>query len=152
MKQKVSKIFRLARKEDYSYIPELGLWELIFDKRPVRGVRCDDPEIGAYEYNESRLKFKKALIEKQMPDYKFDFESVLEWASAYGSPEQCRIILKLFHAANVDEYKRIAIRFIQDDRKNYPYHLDFAIFFTGFNTRLTTNIDLIDQVEKKSYE
>lgn len=148
----MSKIFRLARKEDYSYIPELGLWELSFDKRPVRGVRCDDPEVGAYEYNESRLKFKKALIEKQMPDYKFDFESVLKWASVDGSPEQCRIILSLFHAANVDEYKRIAIRFIQDDKKNYPYHLDLAIFFTGFNTRLTTNIDLINQVEKKAYE
>lgn len=148
----MSNIFRLARKEDYSYIPELGLWELNFDKRPVRGVRCDDPEMGAYEYNESRIKFKQALIKKQMPDYKFDFASVLLWAKEHGSPEQCKIVLNLFHASNAAEYKKIAIRFIQSDKKSYPYHLDFAIFFTGFNTRLTTDNNLLDQVEKKAHE
>lgn len=148
----MNKLFRLARKEDYSYISELGLWELNFDKRPVKGVRCDDPEIGAYDYNESRLKFKQALIKKQMPYYKFDFDSVLQWASEHGTPEQCKFIIKLFRSQNVDEYKSIAIRFIQSDKKSYPYHLDFAIFFTGFNTRLTTNTELIDQVEKKAYE
>lgn len=150
--QKVNSLFRLARKEDYSYIAEIGLWELSFDKRPVRGVRCADPEIGAYEYNEHRIKFKQALIKKQMPDYKFDFDSVLMWANNHGSPEQCRIVLNLFHSKNVDEYKSIAISFIQCDKKNYPYHLDFAIFFTGFDTRLTTKTELLDQVEKKAYE
>ncbi|MBO1929756.1 hypothetical protein J4731_21400 [Providencia rettgeri] len=38
--------FCLASPEDYEYIEELNLWELSFDKRPVR-VRCEDPVIGA---------------------------------------------------------------------------------------------------------
>ncbi|MBO1916773.1 hypothetical protein J4727_20480 [Providencia rettgeri] len=40
-------LFRLASPEDYEYIEELNLWELSFDKRPVQGVRCEDPVIGA---------------------------------------------------------------------------------------------------------
>lgn len=148
----MSKLFRLARKEDYLYIPEIGLWELSFDKRPLRGVRCENPEIGAFEYNESRIKFKRALIQKTMPDYKFDFVSVLQWAKECGTGEQCRFVINLFRSRNEEEYKTIAIRFIQSDKKNYPYHLDFAIFFAGFNTRLTTDIDLLEQVEKKAYE
>ncbi|STM47036.1 Uncharacterised protein [Escherichia coli] len=36
-------MFRLAKPEDYEFIPDINLWELSFDKRPVRGVRCEDP-------------------------------------------------------------------------------------------------------------
>ncbi|HHY7954820.1 TPA: hypothetical protein ACV7YJ_005235 [Escherichia coli] len=50
-------IYRLATPEDYEYIPEINLWELSFDKRPVRGVRCEDPVIGSQIYNETRQKF-----------------------------------------------------------------------------------------------
>ena len=32
--------------------------ELSFDKRPVQGVRCEDPVIGAEKYNQGREKFK----------------------------------------------------------------------------------------------
>ena len=33
----MSQLFRLASPEDYEYIEELNLWELSFDKRPVKG-------------------------------------------------------------------------------------------------------------------
>ncbi|MBO1929744.1 hypothetical protein J4731_21325 [Providencia rettgeri] len=47
--------FGIARR---LYIEELNLWELSFDKRPVQGVRCEDPVIGAEKYNQGREKFK----------------------------------------------------------------------------------------------
>ncbi len=38
----MSQLFRLASPEDYEYIEELNLWELSFDKRPVRSWRSGD--------------------------------------------------------------------------------------------------------------
>ena len=47
-------MFRLAKPEDYEFIPDINLWELSFDKRPVRGVRCEDPVLGAQQYNDTQ--------------------------------------------------------------------------------------------------
>lgn len=57
----MSKLIRLATPADYAFNQDIGLWELAFDKRPVKGVRCNDPVDGAYEYNQGRLKFVAAL-------------------------------------------------------------------------------------------
>ncbi|EIX9714743.1 hypothetical protein ML110_005170 [Klebsiella pneumoniae] len=151
----MNKLFRLARPDDYTYIPEIGMWELNFDKRPVKGVRCKDPSSGADEYNQARIKFfdlsKNANKHIEL-DYKFDFESLLLWANNNGTSEQCRFIIKLFRAKNISEYKSIALEFIKNNKEGYPHHLDIAVFFSGFNTRLTANMELIKQVEKKAYD
>ncbi|ELE4368149.1 hypothetical protein VRR38_004711 [Salmonella enterica] len=151
----MNKPFRLARPDDYTYIPEIGMWELNFDKRPVKGVRCEDPTSGADEYNQARIKFfdlsKNASKDIDL-DYKFNFESLLLWANNSGTPEQCRFIIKLFRARNISEYKKTALDFISNNKEGYPYHLDIAVFFTGFNTRVTAKTELIQQVEKKAYD
>jgi len=69
----------LASPADYEYIEELKLWELSFDKRPVQGVRCEDPMIGAEKYNQGREKFK-ALKTKSLPP---SFYSVGQIASCH---------------------------------------------------------------------
>jgi len=48
---------------DYSFNPESSFWELSFDGRPVSGTRCDDPKLGAIQYNEARAKFKAKNVE-----------------------------------------------------------------------------------------
>lgn len=146
----MSKLFRLATQNDYIYIPEIDLWELSFDKRPVIGVRCDDPVSGAFEYNQARLKFLSARFKSIKKRKEFDFEAVLIWAAEHGSPEQCHFVLDLVNARNISEYKESALNFIKNDRVNYPYHLDIAIFFTGYKTRLTTKHDLISVIKDKS--
>lgn len=146
----MAKLFRLATENDYIFIPEIGLWELSFDKRPVIGVRCGDPVTGAFEYNQARLKFFSAKLKSVKNHKEFDFEAVLTWAAEHGSPEQCQFVLNLVNARNISEYKEAALNFIKYDRVNYPYHLDIAIFFTGFETRLTTNHDLISVIKDKS--
>ncbi|HFQ9467568.1 TPA: hypothetical protein ACHTH4_004780 [Escherichia coli] len=151
----MNKLFRLARPDDYTYIPEIGMWELNFDKRPVKGVRCEDPTSGADEYNQARIKFFK-LSKNANTDIclacNLNFESLLLWADNSGTPEQCRFIIKLFRAKNIIDYKRTALEFIRDNKEGYPYHLDIAVFFTGFNTRITAKTELVQQVEKKAYD
>lgn len=146
----MSKIFRLATENDYTYVVEIGMWELNFDKRPVKGVRCHDPITGAFEYNQARLKFVSLLNKSVRERQKFNFEELLIWVAEHGSPEQCHFVLELLHAKNISEYKEAALRFIKNDRENYPYHLDIVIFFTGFQDRLTTNHNLISVIKDKA--
>ncbi|MEW1489932.1 hypothetical protein AB0X39_22605 [Escherichia coli] len=146
----MSKLIRLATPADYAFNQDIGLWELAFDKRPVKGVRCNDPVDGAYEYNQGRLKFLAALDNTKKNVQRFDFEAVLQWAAQHGSPTQCQFVLRLLQAPNSDEYKRIALEFITKERENYPLHLDIAIFFTGMHNRLTTKHDLINIVKSRA--
>ena len=52
-------LFRTESVRDYSFNPESGFWELSFDSRPVSGTRCDDPDLGAIQYNEAALSSKQ---------------------------------------------------------------------------------------------
>lgn len=146
----MNKLFRLASKDDYTYVPEIGMWELDFDKRPLTGVRCDNPEVGAFEYNQARLKFFNASRTSNSKPQELDFEAVLNWAANNGSPAQCQFVLKLLYAANISEYQKIALDFMRLDKKNYPYHLDLAIFFTGFQSRLTTKHNIISLIKDRA--
>ncbi|MGQ7808279.1 hypothetical protein ACUN3I_22015 (plasmid) [Hafnia alvei] len=78
----MSQLFRLASPADYEYIEELKLWELSFDKRPLQGVRCEDPVIGAEKYNRGREKFK-ALASRHKKHWKpngLTFSELIRWA------------------------------------------------------------------------
>lgn len=57
-------MFRLATPEDYEYLPDIGLYELTFDKRPVQGVRCEDPKQGAADYNNFRKNSRQLFTKK----------------------------------------------------------------------------------------
>ncbi|EKN5159572.1 TPA: hypothetical protein ACHR7L_004892 [Yersinia enterocolitica] len=146
----MTKLIRLASPNDYVFIDEIGLWELTFDKRPIQGVRCDDPVTGSFEYNQGRLKFRSALEGAKKPEQLLDFNAVLEWAACDGSPIQCRLVCELFNATSIHAYKEIALEFISLKQDNYPMHLDIAIFFTGFETRLTTKHDLLNVIRRRA--
>lgn len=146
----MSKLIRLATPDDYVFEQSIGMWVLSFDKRPVKGVRCDNPISGAFEYNQGRLRFRSALDAAKKPEQLFDFEAVLEWAAQYGSPIQCQHVYDLFNAPDIDAYKKIALQLISLKQDKYPMHLDIAIFFTGFETRLTTKHDLINIVIRRA--
>ncbi|EPM9724485.1 hypothetical protein ACTTO4_004190, partial [Proteus mirabilis] len=84
-------MFRLATPEDYEYLPDIGLYELTFDKRPVQGVRCEDPKQGAADYNNFRKKFK-AVIHKEKQRRKnfyqlteISWNAVFDWAIERGT-------------------------------------------------------------------
>ena len=47
-------LFRTASMMRLLVSPKSGFWELSFDSRPVSCTRCDDPELGAIQYNEAR--------------------------------------------------------------------------------------------------
>lgn len=143
------KLFRLASQQDYSFIPEINLWELNFDKRPLKGVRCNDPVDGAFDYNQARLKFFIALDKGVKQSQKFDFDDILVWAATKGTALQCNYVMQLLLAKNIGEYKKFALELSKCDRSNYPYQLDIAVFFTGFQSRLTTNHELIELVKDK---
>lgn len=146
----MNKLFRLATPDDYLFNEELGLWELNFDKRPVKGVRCQNPTDGAYEYNQGRSKFKSALNNSRDQVQRFDFDSVLQWAAQHGTPSQCQFVLRLLQAQNSDDYKKIALEFIEKEKDSYPLHLDIAIFFTGMQNRLTTKHELINIINNRA--
>ncbi|RAP71851.1 hypothetical protein ACZ87_01335 [Candidatus Erwinia dacicola] len=64
-------MFRLATPEDYEYLPDIGLYELTFDKRPVQGVRCEDPKQGSADYNNFRKKIQGSYSQRKTTPEKF---------------------------------------------------------------------------------
>lgn len=104
-------MFRLATAEDYEYLPDIGLYELTFDKRPVQGVRCKDPKQGADDYNNFRKKFKTVIHKEkqrrknfyQLTD--FSWNAVFDWAIERGTPEECRLLLEMYHAESNKKYQ-----------------------------------------------
>ncbi len=111
----MSQLFRLALPTDYEYIDELNLWELSFDKRPVQGVRCEDPVIGAAQYNRGREKFK-TLMSHQKKRWKpkdLTFSELIRWALERGTPEQCQQVLDLYHCTDDEEYHELGRRLSQ---------------------------------------
>ncbi|HGF2305264.1 TPA: hypothetical protein ACF926_005405, partial [Escherichia coli] len=106
-------IYRLATPEDYEYIPEINLWELSFDKRPVRGVRCEDPVIGSQIYNKTRQKFISHKQTEKRRKQKFfrlkniSWDGIFDWCLSKGTPEECDLIIQLYYAKDKDEHYSI---------------------------------------------
>ena len=147
----MSQLFRLASPEDYEYIEELNLWELSFDKRPVQGVRCEDPVIGAEKYNQGREKFK-ALASRHKKHWKpngLTFSELIRWAIECGTPEQCQLVLALYHCTNDDDYQAMGI---QLSRSIDNANVSPIIFFTGKNQRLLGDISMLKQLEEKYHK
>ncbi|HFW5273066.1 TPA: hypothetical protein ACIBWY_004195 [Salmonella enterica subsp. enterica serovar Bullbay] len=147
-------MFRLARPEDFDFVPEIGLYELSFDKRPIKGVRCDDPVKGAAQYNQARAQFKSALrarpVKKKQrwavsPD--LNFNEVIQWALKFGSPAQCQLILNLYHERQPDKFSHMAIELAatnngEDDLLNVMLFL--------FDKRSACNVSLLGTLEEKA--
>ncbi|MDZ7203931.1 hypothetical protein U4Z69_23560, partial [Escherichia coli] len=103
-------MFRLAKPEDYEFIPDINLWELSFDKRPVRGVRCEDPVLGAQQYNDTQqsilLNRQRQKLRKQnfFSLENISWDGVFDWCLSKGTQEECYLIVKLYYAKNKDEH------------------------------------------------
>lgn len=124
-------LFRTASAKDYLFNPESGFWELSFDSRPVRGTRCDDPELGALQYNDARAKFKSKAKDSVKPAHVYEFVELVKWAIDSGDLAQRKIVLEMLQAESEDHYseiKRRALRVI-------PSHFDFAYYWTDKNAQ-----------------
>ncbi|HCJ2819318.1 hypothetical protein PG919_26725 [Klebsiella pneumoniae] len=147
-------MFRLATPADYEYLPDLGLYELTFDKRPIKGVRCDDPAQGAAQYNEARAQFKSALrarpVKKKQrwaisPD--LNFNEVIQWALKFGSPAQCQLILNLYHERQPDKFSHMAIELAATNSGEDDL-LNFVLFL--FDKRSACSVSLLCSLEENA--
>lgn len=147
-------MFRLATPADYEYLPDLGLYELCFDKRPVQGVRCECPVQGAAQYNQARAQFKSALrappVRKKprrtvSPD--LTFNEVIDWALAFGSPVQCQLVLNLYHERQPDKFSHIAIELMATNSGEDDV-LDLVLFL--FEKRSACDAGLLCTLEEKA--
>ncbi|ENY1827865.1 hypothetical protein ACFVMS_004475 [Salmonella enterica] len=147
-------MFRLATPADYEFLPDLGLYELRFDKRPIKGVRCDDPVQGAAQYNEARAQFKSALrarpVKKKQrwavsPD--LNFNEVIQWALKFGSPAQCQLILNLYHERLPDKFSHMAIELAATNSGEDDL-LNIVLFL--FDKRSACDVSLLRTLEEKA--
>ena len=136
--------FRVASAKDYTFNRESGFWELSFDRRPVAGTRCEDPEQGAVHYNQARAKFKAKLKEGTRPEHVYLFSELVKWVIASGDLAQRTIVLAMLQAQCTDEYSEIARRALSI----IPSHFDFCYFFTDHNAqRLRVSAELRQQLK-----
>lgn len=145
-----SRLIRLAKEDDYIFNNETNLWHLSFDSRPVIGAITENPIDGAFKYNRQRLKFIHALNNSRNKESSFLFIDLIKWAIAEGDHFQCEIVLKMFNAKDNSSYQKEALELIRYRKDNYPNHLEIAVFFTGFNNRLTSSIELLQKLRDKS--
>ncbi|WP_241626398.1 hypothetical protein [Rosenbergiella epipactidis] len=132
-------LFRTASANDYWFNPESGFWELSFDSRPVSGTRCDDPELGAIQYNEARAKFKAKAKENVKPAHVHEFVELVKWAIDSGDLAQRKIVLEMLQAKSSDDYSEIKVRAL----RIIPSHFDFAYYWTDKNTqRFRVSVEL----------
>lgn len=119
-------LFRTESVRDYSFNPESGFWELSFDSRPVSGTRCDDPKLGAIQYNEARAKFKAKAKESVKPAHVHEFVDLVKWANASGDLVQRKIVLEILQVKSSKDYSEIKVRAL----RIILSHFDFAYYWT----------------------
>lgn len=130
-------MFRLATPADYVYVPEIGLYELIFDKRPVKGVRCEDPEQGAQKYNEWQQRVKAVLRKERRHRENFtslqnvSWDGIFDWCIEKGTPEECRLVLAHYRSHNREEQRAIRDQLRQHDGINRETNI---LLFMGLFT------------------
>lgn len=142
----MSRLYRIARPEDYLHNPDTGLWELSFDQRPVIGTRAHSPQQGAAQYNAARDKFKAALaLPREHIAPIVSFSQMTEWVIANGSVEQCQAVQQMFEARDQAEFD-VAIR---AGLQVLPAHLDFAYYFGRFSDRMRVPVSLREQLQSR---
>lgn len=141
----MTKPFRLAKPEDYAFNDKIDLYELSFDKRPIQGVRCEDPIAGADQYNSQRLKFLNTQIKKWQPE-KLDFSEVIRWAIQHGSPNDCQMVWELYHCTDDNLYQSLAIEL---SRRIQTANLSVILFFTGKRQRLLSDVSILNELDSK---
>jgi len=148
--------FRVATPDDYEFIPELGLYELTFDKRPVQGVRSQTPELGAAQYNASQQRLK-AVRDKERQRQKnfvtlreFSWNGVFDWCLEFGTPEECRLVLALYRAPDREQRRVITqkLKLCRGYSKESNAHLCIGILLLTHNN--IASADKIQAVQNKS--
>ncbi|MBS3881201.1 hypothetical protein NOM68_06585 [Proteus mirabilis] len=141
----MTKIFRLASPDDYTFNHKIGLYELSFDKRPIQGVRCENPALGAEQYNTQRLKIIRAQAKKWQPD-SLDFSEIIKWAVEHGTPIDCQAVWELYHCKDEEQYNLLAIHL---SRRIKSANLSMILFFTGKRQRILKDISLLQKLDQK---
>lgn len=141
----MAKIFRLASPDDYTFNHQIGLYELSFDKRPIQGVRCENPAHGAEQYNTQRLKIIRAQVKKRQPD-SLAFSEIIKWALEHGNPSDCQAVWELYHCNDEEQYNLLAIRL---SRRIKAANLSMILFFTGKRQRILKDISLLQKLDQK---
>lgn len=148
-------LFRLARPDDYEHIPELGLYELTFDKRPVQGVRCENPEEGARQYNMNQQRIREVRLKERRhrrnftPLMDLSWNGIFGWCLDKGTPEECRLMLALYRSHDREEQRTLRREMRQHDGINRETNiLTFAALFSITGNRLAP-ADKILAVEMK---
>ncbi|MBO1929772.1 hypothetical protein J4731_21505 [Providencia rettgeri] len=72
---------------------------------------------------------------------------MIRWAIECGTPEQCQLVLALYHCTNDDDYQAMGI---QLSRSIDNANVSPIIFFTGKNQRLLGDISMLKQLEEKA--
>lgn len=148
-------MFRLARPEDFDFVPEIGLYELSFDKRPVQGVRCENPEEGARRYNEWQQKMRQVRMKERRhrnnfrPLLNLSWDGIFDWCLENGSPDECRLVLALYRSHDREEQRVLR----QQLRQHEGIHRESNILMFSALFSITGNnlasVDKISAVEKK---
>ncbi|MBO1929664.1 hypothetical protein J4731_20440, partial [Providencia rettgeri] len=74
------------------------------------------------------------------------FSELIRWAIECGTPEQCQLVLALYHCTNDDDYQAMGI---QLSRSIDNANVSPIIFFTGKNQRLLGDISMLKQLEER---
>ncbi|EHZ6874322.1 TPA: hypothetical protein ACI4A0_003751, partial [Proteus mirabilis] len=75
------------------------------------------------------------------------FSELIRWAIECGTPEQCQLVLALYHCTNDDDYQTMGI---QLSRSIDNANVSPIIFFTGKNQRLLGDVSMLKQLEEKA--
>lgn len=148
----------MATPDDYKFIPELGLYELTFDKRPVQGVRCENPEDGARLYNECQRKIRLVRMRERRhrsnfrPLMDLSWNGIFDWCLENGSPDECRLVLALYRSHDREEQRVLQQQLRQHEGIHRETNiLMFAALFSITGNNLAS-ADKISAVEKKGGE
>ncbi len=151
-------MFRLATAADYEYLPELGLYELTFDKRPVQGVRCDDPEQGAHQYNACQQRLKAVRLKERRhrehftPLQDLSWDGIFDWCIAKGTPEECRLVLAHYRSTSREEQRAIRDQLRQHDGINRETNILLFMGLFNITGNHLSSSDKIQVIEKKVNE
>lgn len=148
-------MFRLASAADYEYLPDIGLYELTFDKRPVQGVRCECPVQGAQQYNACQQRVKAVRVKKRRhrenftPLQDLSWDGIFDWCIAKGTSEECRLVLAFYRCQSRAQGWHI----IDELRQHDGIHRETNILlFMGLFTICGNQVSSADKIQSVEWK
>lgn len=148
-------MFRLATADDYEFLPDIGLYELTFDKRPVQGVRCENPEQGAQQYNACQQRVKAVRHKERRHRENFtalqdlSWNGIFDWCIAKGTPEECRLVLAHYRSSSREEQRATREELRQHDGINRETNI---LLFMGLFTICGNQVSSADKIQSMEWK